>query len=76
MWIDRVLALHPGSLAAWLDLADFYDRRGDCKSAVPALTRSLELLTLRLDLEMRARVPAEHAVYLQQRLQKCGVQVR
>jgi hypothetical protein len=72
IWIDRVMAMHPGSLAAWLDLAELTFRQGDCKAAIAALTRALSVLTSKADQELRVRPPAEHEFVLRQRLQKCG----
>lgn len=71
-WLNRLLAMHPDSMVAWLELADASYRQGDCQSAVPALKRGLSILTSKGDPELRIRPPASHAEVLQQQLQKCG----
>ena len=73
-WLNRVLAMHPNSMVAWLDLADVSYRQGDCQAAVPALKRGLSLLMSKADPELRVRPPASHGEVLQQQLRKCGAQ--
>ena len=70
--LNRLLEIHPNSLAAWIDLSTSYSRQGDCQNATPALERALSLLRSNGDPELRVRPPASTAESLQQDLQTCG----